>query len=218
MTKHLERDMVRLGDRLSELGSLVVAATDKSIVMLQNHDLVLAEEILKSEQRVNEMEVDIEEECLKVLALHQPVATDLRFLIVVLKVNNDLERMGDQAVNIAERVKFMADKERVTADLDIKQMGDISSKMVHKALSALVQRDAALAREVLTMDDDLDALHARTFNILSDVMRGNPNMVASATSCLTISANLERIGDLATNIAEEIIFMQEGEVVRHKEG
>ena len=218
MTKHLERDMVRLGDRLSELGSLVVAATDKSIVMLQNHDLVLAEEILKSEQRINEMEVDIEEECLKVLALHQPVATDLRFLIVVLKVNNDLERMGDQAVNIAERVKFMADKERVTADLDIKQMGDISSKMVHKALSALVQRDAVLAREVLTMDDDLDALHARTFNILSDVMRGNPNMVASATSCLTISANLERIGDLATNIAEEIIFMQEGEVVRHKEG
>ncbi len=216
MTKHLERDMVRLGDKLSELGSLVVTTTDKSVVMIQNFDLVLAHEILEAEKRINEMEVEIEEDCLKVLALHQPVATDLRFLIVALKVNNDLERMGDQAVNIAERVKFLTDKERVAADLDFKKMGDICSNMVHRALAALVQQDAEAARHVMAMDDDLDALHARTFNVLEKVMQENPHMIKSAMSCLTISSNLERIGDLATNIAEEIIFMQEGEVVRHQ--
>lgn len=217
MTKHLLRDLNRLSDNILELGSLVLAGADKAVVMLQNFDLVLAEEILVAEDRINELEVDIEEECLKVLALHQPVATDLRFIIVVLKVNNDLERMGDQAVNIAERVKYLADKERVVADLQFKTMGEICSRMGHKAIDALVQRDAALAREVLAMDAELDTLHAKTFGILQRAMEKSPSIIPSAVSYLTISSNLERIGDLATNIAEEIIFMEEGEVIRHWE-
>ena len=164
---------------------------------------------------MNVVEVDIEEECLKIMALHQPVASDLRYVITILKVNNDLERMGDQVVNIAERVKFIADKPRVVVDVDFRKMSEISSRMVRMVLDALVREDAMKAREVLAMDDDLDALHARSFSVLQEVMARKPEMIAPGVSYLTISSNLERIGDLATNIAEDIIFMEEGEVVRH---
>ena len=217
MTKHLERDLNQLSNQISDLGALVSESTSKCMVMLQTFDRGIGKEIVEAEAEVNTTEVDIEEECLKVLALHQPVAGDLRFLIVVLKVNNDLERMGDQVVNIAERVSFLADKERVVADLDFVAMGDIASRMVSQSVKALVKRDSLMAREVLAMDDDLDAMHARTYRVIQDVMVGNPDIVISGVSYLTISSNLERLGDLATNIAEEIIFMEEGEVVRHRE-
>ena len=217
MTKHLERDLNQLSNQISDLGALVAESTSKCMVMLQTFDRGIGKEIVEAEAEVNTTEVDIEEECLKVLALHQPVAGDLRFLIVVLKVNNDLERMGDQVVNIAERVSFLADKERVVADLDFVAMGDIASRMVSQSVKALVKRDSLMAREVLAMDDDLDAMHARTYRVIQDVMAGNPDIVIPAVSYLTISSNLERLGDLATNIAEEIIFMEEGEVIRHRE-
>ena len=217
MTKHLERDLNQLSNQISDLGALVAESTSKCMVMLQTFDRGIGKEIVEAEAEVNTTEVDIEEECLKVLALHQPVAGDLRFLIVVLKVNNDLERMGDQVVNIAERVSFLADKERVVADLDFVAMGDLASRMVDQSVKALVKRDSSMAREVLAMDDDLDAMHARTYRVIQDVMAGNPDIVISGVSYLTISSNLERLGDLATNIAEEIIFMEEGEVLRHRE-
>jgi phosphate transport system protein len=217
MTKHLERDLNQLSNQISDLGALVAESTSKCMVMLQTFDRGIGKEIVEAEAEVNTTEVDIEEECLKVLALHQPVAGDLRFLIVVLKVNNDLERMGDQVVNIAERVSFLADKERVVADLDFVAMGDLASRMVDQSVKALVKRDSSMAREVLAMDDDLDAMHARTYRVIQDVMVGNPDIVISGVSYLTISSNLERLGDLATNIAEEIIFMEEGEVIRHRE-
>lgn len=217
MTKHLERDLNQLSDQITDLGALISESTSKCMVMLQSFDQVIAKEIMEVEAEVNATEVEIEEECLKVLALHQPVAGDLRFLIVVLKVNNDLERMGDQVVNIAERVNFLVDKERVVADLDFVSMGEIASKMVSQSVNALVRRDPSMAREVLTMDDDLDAMHARTYKVIQGVMMENPSIVVPAVSYLTISSNLERLGDLATNIAEEIIFMEEGEVVRHRE-
>jgi phosphate transport system protein len=215
MSKHFERDLVRLNERITELGSLVIDSTTKAIVMLQNFDALIAEEILETELRVNEMEVDIEEECLKVMALHQPVATDLRFLIVVLKVNNDLERMGDQVVNIAERIMFLKDKERVVTNVDFVKMGQISARMIRHAMNALVARDSVAARDVLAMDDELDVMHASAYAELQEAMKKDPLIISSAVSYLTISSNLERLGDLATNIAEDIIFMQDGEVVRH---
>lgn len=216
MSKHLERDLAQLSDRITELGTMVVGSTTKVIKMLQNFDLVLADEILEAEERINELEVDLEEECLKVMALHQPVAIDLRYLIVVLKVNNDLERMGDQVVNVAERIKFLFDKKRVVADLDFNRMGEISSTMVRNAVDALVTKDSKLAAEVMAMDDELDELHARSYKILQKVMEDDPDAIIPAVSYLTVSSNLERLGDLATNIAEDIIFMMEGEVVRHR--
>ena len=188
----------------------------KSTAMLKNFDLSIADEITRSEVSVNEMEVDIENECLKVLALHQPVAADLRFLVVVLKVNNDLERMGGQIVNIAERVRFLKNQPRVVSDIDLVKMGETVAKMVRLSMDALLMRDSDIARKVLTMDDELDEHHARSFQVLQEVMKDNIEMIVPANSYLTISSNLERLGDLATNIAEEIIFMQEGEVIRHQ--
>ena len=216
MTKHFDKDLIKLNEKISKLGSLIVESSAKSIVMLQNFDLSIAAEIFASEVAVNEMEVEIENECLKVLALHQPVAADLRFLIVVLKVNNDLERMGDQFVNIAERVRFLKDQPRVVSDIDLVKMGEVGYRMVGLSMTALTMRDPEIAREVLQMDDELDALHSRSFQVLQDAMRKNKEMITPAISYMTISSNLERLGDLATNIAEEIIFMQEGEVVRHQ--
>ena len=216
MTKHFEKDILKLNEKISALGALIVESAAKSTVMLKNFDLSIADEITKSEVAVNEMEVDIENECLKVLALHQPVAADLRFLIVVLKVNNDLERMGDQIVNIAERVRFLKNQPRVVSEIDLVKMGEMGAKMVRFSMDALLTRDSDIARKVLAMDDELDAHHARSFQVLQDVMKDNIEMIIPANSYLTISSNLERLGDLATNIAEEIIFMQEGEVIRHQ--
>lgn len=216
MTKHFDKDLVKLNEKIADLGSLVVDSAAKSTVMLQNFDLGIADEILASEVTVNDMEVEIENECLKLLALHSPVAADLRFLIVVLKVNNDLERMGDQVVNIAERVRFLKDQPRVVSDIDLVKMGEIGSRMARLSITALTMRDPDIARDVLSMDDELDALHARSFEVLQEAMIKNTEMITPAISYMTISSNLERLGDLATNIAEEIIFMQEGEVVRHQ--
>ena len=215
--KHLERDMEKLRSQIVRLGGMVEKATVNAIKTLETFDLSIVDEIHRDEALINEMEVELEEECLKTLALHQPVAIDLRFLIVILKVNNDLERMGDQVVNIAERIAFLADKERVTIDLDFATMGGICTVMLHNALEALINQDVVVARKVLEMDDELNALHARTYRNLQEEMVRNPQIIVPAVSCLTISSNLERIGDLATNIAEEIIFMEEGEVVRHQE-
>ncbi|MDA0273058.1 MAG: phosphate transport system regulatory protein PhoU, partial [Proteobacteria bacterium] len=161
MTKHFERDLIRLNEKISGLGTLVVESFAKSTVMLRNFDLSIADEILASEERVDEMEVEIENECLKLLALHQPVAADLRFLIVVLKVNNDLERMGDQVVNIAERVRVLKDQPRVVSDIDLVKMGEIGSRMARLAITALTMRDPDIARDVLSMDHELNILHAR---------------------------------------------------------
>ncbi len=217
LLKHLERDLAKLSDHISELSGLVVDACERASVMLTSFDRVLASEILEREEQINEMEVEIEEECLKVLALHQPVAADLRFVILVLKVNNDLERIGDQVVNIAERVNFLADKDRVVSDVDLPRMGEIAARMVQNSVQSMVFRDSSVAREVLSMDDDLDALHAQCYDNMKAVMMAQPTIVPPAVSYLTISSNLERIGDLATNIAEEVIFMEEGEVIRHQE-
>ena len=216
MTKHFEKDILKLNEKISALGALIVESAAKSTVMLKNFDLSIADEITKSEVAVNEMEVDIENEGLKVLALHQPVAADLRFLIVVLKVNNDLERMGDQIVNIAERVRFLKNQPRVVSEIDLVKMGEMGAKMVRFSMDTLLTRDSDIARKVLAMDDELDAHHARSFQVLQEVMKDNIEMIVPANSYLTISSNLERLGDLATNIAEEIIFMQEGEVIRHQ--
>ncbi len=217
MSKHLERDLDKLRRQIVTLGSLVENVTRTVIESMGNFTSSNLDEIFEAEMRINEMEVEIEEDCLKTLALHQPVAIDLRFVIVVLKVNNDLERMGDQLVNIAERLEFLKDKDRLTIDLQFDKMGNICNNMLHSALDALVRQDARLARKVLDMDDELDAYHAWTYKALQQEMVNNSAIVMTAVSYLTISSNLERVGDLATNIAEEIIFMEEGEVVRHLE-
>lgn len=215
MSKHLQRDIDGLRKQILTLGTLVEEATDEAIRAITRLDERVLEQMLEGEVRINQMEVDIEEECLKVLALHQPVAIDLRFVIVVLKVNNDLERMGDQAINIADRVRTLAAHRPVSSPIDFAAMGDIARRMVHLSLESLVNQDADIARRVGEMDDELDDMHAETYRVMQELMAQDPETVVPAVSYLTISSNLERIGDLSTNIAEEVIFMEEGEVVRH---
>ncbi|MEX0942938.1 MAG: phosphate signaling complex protein PhoU [Pseudomonadales bacterium] len=215
MTKHLQRDIERLRKHILMLGSLVEEAVDNSTRAIAEFDTRLINEVVEKEDQINQMEVDIEEECLKVLALNQPVAIDLRFIIVVLKVNNDLERMGDQAVNIVDRIRHLIGKKPLEADVDFAEMGRIARDMVEQSLKALVRQDVAIARRVMEMDHELDKLHAACYREIQHVMAQDPEIIPTAVSYLTISSNLERIGDLSTNIAEEVIFMEEGEVVRH---
>ncbi len=214
MTMHLQRDLDQLRKQITQLGSRVETSTRKIVEAIVNADPTDVTELLQAEEDINNLEVEIENECLKILALHQPVAGDLRFLIVVLKVNNDLERMGDQAVNLVERVRDIA-AAPLQAALPFSEMGEYVMKMVRLSLQALLTHDTAIAREVLDMDDRVDELHASIFMTLRDYMRDKPESIPVAVSCITISTNLERIGDLAENIAEEVIFMEEGSVVRH---
>ena len=216
MSKHLEKDVNQVRNRILDLGEMVAEGIETASAMIQNYDLVLVNQVYEVEHLIDKIEVEIEEECLKVLALHQPVSENLRFLIVVLKVNNDLERMGDQLKNIAERIEYISDKDRVVADLNLHSMAELCSKMVKESIVALTQQDAKKARTVLELDDELDIMHAATYKTLTKVMLDKSESIRAALSLLTVSSNLERIGDLATNIAEEIISMEEGEIVRHK--
>jgi phosphate transport system protein len=151
-----------------------------------------------------------------VLALHQPVAVDLRFIIVVLKVNNDLERMGDQAINVLERIEALKNLPPIDEDLDFHEMGRLVKIMVKSCLDSLVRQDVNLAKKVREMDDLVDAQHAAMYKKIKVIMETHGQTVTAGVSLLTISNNFERMGDLATNIAEEVIFMEEGEVVRHQ--
>ena len=216
MSKHLEKDVNQVRNRILDLGEMVADSIETASAMIQNYDLVLVNQVYEVEHLIDTIEVEIEEECLKVLALHQPVSENLRFLIVVLKVNNDLVRMGDQLKNIAERIEYISDKDRVVADLNLHSMAELCSKMVKESIVALTQQDAKRARTVLKLDDELDIMHAATYKTLTKVMLEKSESIRAALSLLTVSSNLERIGDLATNIAEEIISMEEGEIVRHK--
>ena len=215
MSIHLQRDLDNLRKDILRLGSLVRESTLKSIELFNTQALSLAEEVNTLELHINELEVEIEENCLKILALHQPVAIDLRFIVVVMKVNNDLERMGDQAVNIAKRVTSLMKEESHTFELPLGAMTDTVQDMVALSLEALVNQDPDLARRVVQIDDLLDDLNARNYQALRAGVEKTPALFSQAMSLATVSSNLERIGDLCTNIAEEVIFMVEGKVIRH---
>ena len=216
MTVHLERDLDSLKKDIVHLGSLVQNSTQSVIEFLRTKSEQQLQSVLESEEQINGLEVDIEENCLKILALHQPVAIDLRFIIVIMKVNNDLERMGDQAVNISHRVKSLMDGPELPISLPIDEMTNAVQEMVSLSLDALVGQDPTIARKVVEMDDIVDDLNAKTYDIVRETIEANPSLVNSAMSMATISSNLERIGDLCTNIAEEVIFMVEGQVIRHQ--
>jgi phosphate transport system protein len=212
---HLEKDLDRVRKKLLLLGTIVEEATNLAIESLSNLRYDQIQKVKDGEARINSMEVEIEEECMKVLALHQPVAGDLRFVIAVLKVNNDLERMGDLAVNIAERAEFIATREPLPVHLNFGRMSGVVSEMLRRSLDSLVRRDSESARTVMQMDDEVDDLNAEMFAILQKLMKEQPDTVESAVSTLSASRHLERIADLSTNIAEDVVFMQEGEVIRH---
>jgi len=216
MTKHLRSDLEHLKRRILAMGALVEEATNLAISSLVHRRPELAEQVLLGDDAIDDMELDVEDSCLKVLALHQPVAGDLRFIVAVMKVNNDLERMGDLAQNIAKRSADLSSQAPLDVELEFDDMMEAVRQMVSSSLDALVRGDTDLAREVIASDDNVNRLQRHMFKDLEDLMRRDPDSVGRAVQTLSVARHLERIADLATNIAEDIVFMVEGDVIRHR--
>ena len=216
MQSHLARDLENLKREILRVGGLVESAIQKATTALLDSREDLVEEVLRGDAEIDRVEVAIEEECLKILALHQPVASDLRFLIAVLKVNNDLERMGDLAQNIAERARSLRSDEPLPISASLEKMVDGVQHMVRSVLNALVTSNADEARRVRQMDDEIDRINAANFVDIEQLMRSDASLIGRGIAVLSVSRNLERIADQATNIAEDIIFMVDGEIHRHR--
>ena len=217
MSLHLQRDLNDLKLDVLHLGSLVETSIGNASVALKDRRPELADIVFANEVLINEKEVDIEESCLKILALHQPVATDLRFIVVVLKVNNDLERIGDLAENLTERAVYLSERDALAAPTTkINDMFITIRSMLKDSLDSLVKLDVELARKVIAQDDAVDEINREMYDDFRARVAVNGSIVEQATSLLSCSRYLERIADLATNICEEVLFMVEGEVVRHR--
>ncbi len=217
MSLHLQRDLEQLKKDILELGNMVETAIHHAIHALNERRPDLAEMVVDLEKLINEKEVSIEESCLKTLALNQPVAGDLRFIVVVLKVNNDLERMGDFAINVAERATYLSAEDPIPhPPAFTKSMCECIQTMVHSSLDALVRLDVDLARDVIAMDNLVDDVHRQMYKDVKNLIEKDITTINRAIGLLSSSRYLERIADMATNIAEEVIFMVEGRVIRHQ--
>jgi len=215
MAKHLQRDFDQLSKDFLTMGALVEDATNKAINALLRRNKTLAQEVAAGDSAIDDRENQLEESALKIIALHQPVAADLRFLITALKVNNDLERIGDHAVAVAERAEVLADLESIPLPEEFHKLVDLVQQMVRNSLNALVERDAQLARTVLIVDDEVDGVHRFMYTAMQKMMRENSHYIEPAINTLSDTRHMERIADLATNIAEDVVFMVEGEILRH---
>jgi phosphate transport system protein len=215
--KHFSRELENIKKLILSLGAIVEERVRMATKAIEDNDAELAQRIIKSDYEIDEMEVDIEEECLKVLALHQPVASDLRFIIAVIKINNELERIGDQAVNIAERVGVTAKSEQLEMFFDYSAMGEKVQRMLKMSLDALVKMDYDEAFSVVMMDDEVDDIKEQAYDRVKRAMREHPDKIGYLINLFLISRHLERLADHTTNIAEEVIYLIEGEIVRHAE-
>lgn len=215
MLRHFEERLNELRLKLLEMGGLVESAVHSSVQALIEANTDLAGEVLANEPRINELEIQIDDLATGLLALEQPVASDLRFIRAAIKINNNLERMGDKAANIADRSIALASEPAVTSLVDIARLGKLVEPMVHQALDAFVRRDAALARAVLSSDNAVDEMRDRISSEVIRHLEQEPRSARPWVDLLFINRSLERIADHATNIAEDVVFMVEGVDVRH---
>lgn len=215
MAHLIRQELDRLEKQLLTLTAVVEESVQQAIKALAGHDRELARQVIDNDKQINRLEVDLEEECLKVLALHQPVANDLRMIVAILKINNDLERIADQAANICQRALAVSESPQTICPLELDLMSDKVIDMLEKALDSLVNADLKLARTVLDLDDEVDTIHSQNYQAFKDYVRQYPDSVDSVLNYLTVSRYLERIADLATNIAEDVIYLNEGTIVRH---
>jgi len=215
MHPHLMPAFRRLKKSLFTLSAVVEENLHLAVKAVLNNDVAAMDQVRARDLEIDLMEVDFEEECLKVLALYQPVAIDLRFVVAVLKINNDLERIGDLAVNIAEHARSFPCKDDVDSVRRLPKMAETAQSMLRKSLDAVVGMDANLAREVMAADDDVDRDYYELAQLLRQEMRGDGAKVDCLLPVMLVSKHIERIADLATNIAEDAIYMVSGEIVRH---
>jgi phosphate transport system protein len=211
----LEEETNKLKKMLFEMATSVEEMIAKSVKALEENNMILAEEVIKSDQIVNEMEVDIDNQCIRILALYHPEAEDLRTVTMIMKINNDLERIGDHAVNIAEMTKYLADKPPVKPLIDIPKMAEKAIEMLQESLDSFVNKDADLAVEVCKKDDEVDALEPQIVRELITYMISDPNTIDRALTLILIARGLERVADLATNIAEDTYYISSGKILKH---
>jgi phosphate transport system protein len=215
MSRHLLYEIEKLKTRILALSDMVEQSVYQAVKSLQERDADTAQAVIDTDTDIDLAEVDIEEECQKILALHQPVAHDLRFIIAVLKINTELERIGDASVNIAERVRLLAEEERIGIPFDFLGMAEKAQTMLRKSLDALIKLDARLALQVIDEDDEVDAINRDVYTLIEDSIQKNPEHVGSLIHLLGVSRHIERIADHASNIAENVIYLIEGRIVRH---
>jgi phosphate transport system protein len=216
MSKHLERDLENLQRDIFALAASVEEAIHKAIRALQKRDIALAREVIDGDNLIDQEENLVEEECLKILALHQPVAVDLRRITSALLINVDLERMADLAEDIAERALSLARPPLIPIPQKLQRMTDLTTTMVRESLDSFINLDAQVARTVCRLDDEVDRYNHDIIEELIQVMQSAPEMVEPGLSLFSATRHLERIADHATNIAEDVIYLVEGEIVRHR--
>jgi phosphate transport system protein len=214
---HFQEELELLKTRLLEMGGLAEDRVRQAVHALVDRDFAAVERVLVSDEAINRLHIEIDDRCFKLLALHQPMAVDLRAIVSAVKINTDLERVGDLAINIAEAAARYLQHPPVKALVDIPRMAVIAQDMLRDALDAFVRRDTALAQAVLDRDDELDALKTKVFRELIDYMLRDPATIEPGLDLVLISRHLERIGDHATNIAEDVIFMVSARDVRHQQ-
>ncbi len=216
MARHIEHQIAQLKNSILQFGTIVEESISRSNTALFKRDVELAQKVVANDTEIDRLEVELEEECLKVLALYQPVAADLRFVVAVLKINNDLERIGDLASNIAKTVSQFTITGPLELPEEISSMAKQVEEMVKNSLDAVVKADPDLARQVRKEDDIVDAGRHTVRKLVMQQIKKDPEKVEGLLQINTISKHLERIADMATNIAEDVIYMVEGEIVRHR--
>lgn len=214
--RHFEQELENLKAKLLEMGALVENAVYRSVQGVVEKDEELAQQVLRNEERINELEMEIDDLAISLLALQQPVAADLRLITAAIKINNDLERMGDLAVNIAHRALDLIREPVVRPMVDIPYIAGLVQSMVRKALDAFVNRDSELARSVLAGDDAVDNLRTASYHELISYMEKDSSNIPQALNLWTVVRNLERIADHSTNVAEDVLFLVKGVDVRHR--
>ncbi|HZI93090.1 MAG TPA: phosphate signaling complex protein PhoU [Patescibacteria group bacterium] len=215
LERHFEKELDRLKEALLRLGSKAERAIEESMRALTKRDADLAREIMARDEELDQLELEADQICTDLLALRQPIARDLRFIIMALKIAPELERIGDLAGNIAERAMELAEEPPLKPLIDVQRMASIAREMVRLSLDAFVRRDAQAARAVITRDDELDTLMEQDFRVLLSYMLEDPRAIGRGLRLLMVAKYLERIGDGATNICEMVVYLVEGRVIRH---
>ncbi len=216
MSVHLQRDIENLNKKILVLSTMVEEALYDAVQALKSGNEELAKMVIQNDAKIDEMEVEVESDCLKILALHQPVATDLRYVVAVLKINNDLERVGDLASNIAQRAIELKYLGEVDLPFDFGDMAEKVKQMLKQSLTAFINLNLQDARKVCEMDDHIDTLHRQLYQIVDQKVKENPQKASAYLQFISVSRYLERIADLATNISEDVMYMVEGAIARHQ--
>lgn len=216
MHRNFHREIDKLQQTLLTMSSIVEDRVRKACSVIESEDVELAKKIILSDWEIDEMEIEIEEECLKIMALYQPVAKDLRFLVTVIKINNEMERIGDYAVQIAKRVKRLSKFGSPAFSYNFQEMTDKVMRELRMSIDALVDRDVEMAKQIFLLDQDINDLRSEAYKLIIAKMGSTPDDSTSLLNLFLVVRHLERIADRATNIAEYIIYMVEGDIVRKK--